>query len=139
MNVVGPAGSVAGFPIALSNLQVHTNATASATFPGIDAWYIAGDVSSLTGAVPTQAGVFYQAYTTNTLAFVPGSDVPGAVGLATGGFASDQATKTSFYASCAGVPGCTLAVNGQPYASSYGGPSSRLLTSPRPRASSGRL
>ena len=58
----------------------------------------------------------------NTLAFIPGSDIPGATGLVNGHIAYDQATETYFYSSCAGAPaGCTLAGNGQPYVGTYGG------------------
>ncbi|MGO9674158.1 MAG: Ig domain-containing protein [Methylocella sp.] len=121
VNVVGPSGNVAGFPIPLFNLEIHTNATANKTVPGIDSWFIVGDLSSLTGVAPAQTGAFYQAYTMNTLAFIPGSDVPGAVGLVTGAYDYDQATETNYYASCSGVPGCTLAGNGQPYAGNYSG------------------
>ena len=58
----------------------------------------------------------------NTLAFIPGSDIPGATGLVNGHIAYDQATETYFYSSCVGAPaGCTLAGNGQPYVGTYGG------------------
>jgi len=123
LSVVGPAGVVAGMqlPINPSWFQVHTNAAASATVPGIDAWYLWADVNTLAGTAPTMTGVDYQAYTMNTLAFIPGSDIPGATGLVTGPYDYEQGTITTFYASCANIPGCTLAGNGQPYVPNYGG------------------
>jgi hypothetical protein len=111
-------------------IQIHTNATASASVHGIDAWYIWANASNLTGAAPTMTGTDYQSYTMNTMAFIPGSDIPGAVGLVTGHYNYDQATETTFYASCSGVPGCTLAGNGQPYVGNYGGIINPANTSP---------
>jgi hypothetical protein len=119
VNVVGPAGTI--FSLPLSTFQVHTSTTASSSTPGIDSWFIIGDVSSLTGTSPTMTGYHIQAYSMNTLAFIPGSDIPGAIGLVTGAYDYDQATKTTFYASCSGVTGCTLAGNGQPYVGNYSG------------------
>jgi hypothetical protein len=121
LSVVGPNGVVAGMQLPLSTFQIHTNSTASATVPGIDSWDLLGDISNLSGLAPTMTGVHYQAYTMNTLAFIPGSDIPGAVGLVTGPYDYDQGTITTFYASCAGVAGCALAGNGQPYAGNYSG------------------
>ncbi|MFX8565859.1 hypothetical protein ABTL91_20115, partial [Acinetobacter baumannii] len=43
------------------------------------------------------------------------------VGLVTGAYDYDQATQTTFYSSCSGIPGCTLAGNGQPYIGNYSG------------------
>jgi Putative Ig domain len=121
INVVGPNGSVNGFPISLNTFQLLTNAQASATTPGIVAWDLLGDQNTLTGLAPTMTGVDYQAYSINTLAGIPGANVPGAVGLVTGAYDYEQATIVAFYSSCAGVSGCALAGNGQPYASQYGG------------------
>lgn len=121
VTVAGPNGVVSGFTLPLSTLQIHTDTTASAAAPGIDAWYIVGDVSNLAGTAPTMTGTHYQAYTMNTMQFIPGSDIPGAVGLVTGHYNYDQATEVTFYASCSGIPGCTLAGNGQPYAGNYSG------------------
>jgi hypothetical protein len=119
VTVVGPGGTV--FSLPLSTFQVHTNTAASAGTPGIDSWFVIGDVSNLSGASPTMTGVHVQAYSMNTLAFIPGSDVPGAIGLVTGAYDYDQATQTTFYASCSGIAGCTLAGNGQPYVGNYSG------------------
>ncbi len=121
LTVVGPNGVVAGMTLPLSTFQLHTNATASATTHGVDSWFVLGDISNLSGTAPTMTGVHYQAYTMNTMAFIPGSDIPGAVGLVTGHYNYDQGTITTFYASCTGVPGCTLAGNGQPYVGNYSG------------------
>jgi len=121
VTVVGPSGVVSGFTLPLSTFQLHTNGTATGTTPGIDAWYILGDASNLTGTAPTMTGVHFQSYTMNTMAFIPGSDIPGAIGLVTGHYNYDQATQTTFYASCANIPGCTLAGNGQPYVGNYSG------------------
>lgn len=123
LSVVGPTGVVSGLTIPFSNyFQLHTNATASAATPGIDAWYIWTDSSTLKGAPPTMTGVDNQAYTMNTMAFIPGSDIPHAgISLVTGPYNYDQATITTFYASCAGITPCYLAGNGQPYNTNYSG------------------
>jgi hypothetical protein len=123
LSVVGPSGVVSGLSLPFSPyFQIHTNATASATTPGIDAWYVWADANTLTGTPPTSTGVDYQSYTMNTMAFIPGSDIPNpGVSLVTGHYNYDQGTIVSFYASCTGVPGCTLAGNGQPYVSNYSG------------------
>jgi hypothetical protein len=131
VNVVNASGAPhAGFPLPLSFwFQIHTNTAASATAPGIDSWYIWADVSTLSGVAPTMTGTDYQAYSMNTLAFIPGSDIPGAVGLVTWAYDYEQATINTFYASCNGVVGCTLAGNGQPYVGNYGGIIDPSLTS----------
>lgn len=121
VTVVGPVGVVSGFTLPLSTFQVHTDATASIGNPGIDAWFVLGDASSLSGTSPTMTGTDFQSYTMNTMTFIPGSDIPGATGLVTGHYNYDQATETTFYASCTGVTGCTLAGNGQPYVGNYSG------------------
>lgn len=106
-----------GFSLPIFTLQVHTNAGGA-----IDSWYIAGNGINYSGVAPTMSGTFYQAYTMNTLQFIPGSDIPGSVGLVTGAYDYDQATETTYYSSCANAPaGCVLAGNGQPYISNYGG------------------
>lgn len=119
VTVVGPSGAIFNLP--LTTFQLHTDGTATATHPGIDAWFVLGDMSNLTGTAPTMSGVHVQAYSMNTLAFVPGSDVPGATGLVTGAYDYDQATQTTFYPSCSGIAGCQLAGNGQPYVGNYSG------------------
>lgn len=114
VSVVG-ASTVMTMPI--TTFQLHTNASGA-----VDAWFISGDVGALTGSSPRMAGTDQQAYTMNTLVFIPGSDIPGASGLVTGPYAYDQATKTTFYSSCTGAPsGCNLAGNGQPYVGNYSG------------------
>ena len=76
---------LAGFTLPLSStFQIHTNALASATVPGIDAWFLLVDNTTLAGASPTSVGSDYQSYTMNTLAFIPGSDITGAVGIVSG-------------------------------------------------------
>lgn len=119
VTVSGSSGTVFNLP--LSTFQLHTNGNASGSVPGIDSWFVVGDVSNLAGTAPTMTGVHVQAYTMNTLQFIPGSDIPGAVGLVTGAYDYDQATQTTFYSSCSGIPGCTLAGNGQPYIGNYSG------------------
>jgi hypothetical protein len=119
VTVVGPNGVVSGFTLPVTAFQIHTNATASATVPGIDAWFVMGDASNLAGTSPSMTGTHFQSYTMNTMAFIPGSDIPGATGLATGHYNYDQATEITFYTSCSGIPGCSLAGNGQPYVGNY--------------------
>jgi hypothetical protein len=116
VKVVNAAGAtLANFDLPATTFQLHTNSSGA-----IDAWYIFGGFSALAGLAPTMTGVDRQAYTMNTLAFIPGSDVPGSTGLVTGPYAYDQATETFFYASCAGAPaGCSLAGNGQPYGGTF--------------------
>ncbi len=121
VTATGPNGAVSGFPVPITTFQIHTNASATTTVPGIDAWFVFGDANTLSGTAPTMTGYDYQAYTMNTMTFIPGSDIPGATGLVTGNYNYDQATQTVFYTSCSGVPNCTLAGNGQPYVSTYGG------------------
>ncbi len=121
VTVVGPNGVVTGFTLPVGTFQLHTSSAAGVAIPGIDAWFVLGDASNLSGTSPAMTGVHFQAYTMNTLAFIPGSDVPGATGLVTGAYNYDQATETTFYASCSGITGCTLAGNGQPYVGNYSG------------------
>jgi hypothetical protein len=116
VSVVGPTGPLVGFTLPVTTFQVHTDALGS-----IDSWFIFGELKTLAGTAPTMTGTDWQAYTMNTLAFIPGSDI-GGVGLVTGIYDYDQATETTFYASCTGAPaGCTLAGNGQPYVGNYSG------------------
>lgn len=123
--VMASGATVTNFSLPVLTLQLHTNAAGA-----IDAWYIFGGFNTLAGNAPVMTGVDRQAYTMNTLAFIPGSDIPGSVGLVTGPYAYDQATETNFYASCVGAPaGCTLAGNGQPYVSTYGRIINPALTS----------
>ena len=113
LTVVGANGTVSGFTLPLSTFQLHTNASASVTTPGIDSWDILGDISNLTGASPATTGTHFQSYSMNTMTFIPGSDIPGAVGLVTGHYNYDQATETTFYTSCSAAPAglyCALAV-----------------------------
>ncbi|MGE5171571.1 MAG: putative Ig domain-containing protein, partial [Rudaea sp.] len=121
VTVVGQNGVVSGFTLPFTAFELHTGANASAADPGIDAWFVMGDASNLAGTSPTMTGTHFQSYTMNTLVFIPGSDIPGATNLVTGHYDYDQATETTFYASCSGIPGCTLAGNGQPYVSNYSG------------------
>ncbi len=117
VSVVGPTGPLVNFILPVTTFQVHTDATGA-----VDSWFVFGDFNTLAGTAPTMTGTDWQAYTMNTLAFIPGSDIPGAVGLVTGQYDYDQATETTFYASCTGAPaGCTLAGNGQPYVGNYSG------------------
>ncbi len=116
VTVVGPTGPLVNFTLPVTTFQVHTDAAGA-----IDSWFILGDFSTLSGTAPTMTGTHWQAYTMNTLVFIPGSDI-GGVGLVTGAYDYDQATETTFYASCTGAPaGCTLAGNGQPYVGNYSG------------------
>jgi hypothetical protein len=122
VTVVGADGAIVpGFTLPFTTFQVHTDSSAGAATPGINAWMLLGDASNLTGVSPTMTGTHYQAYTMNTMLFIPGSDVPGATNLVTGHYNYDQGTLTTFYASCAGVPSCQLAGNGQPYVGNYSG------------------
>lgn len=117
VSVVGPNGPLVNFTLPVTTFQVHTDAAGA-----IDSWFVFGDFNNLAGSAPTMTGTDWQAYTMNTLVFIPGSDIPGAVGLVTGQYDYDQATETTFYTSCSGAPaGCTLAGNGQPYVSNYSG------------------
>src|SRR5512140_156300 len=124
VTVVGANGVVGGFTLPMSWFQSHTNATASATVPGIDSWDVMGDASNLTGTAPAMSGTHFQAYTMNTMAFIPGSDIPGATSLVTGHYNYDQGTETTFYstyAECSLYAGCSIAGNGQPYVGNYSG------------------
>lgn len=117
VSATGPAGPLVDFTLPITAFQIHTDAAGA-----IDSWYIFGGRNTLTGTSPTMTGTDWQAYTMNTLVFIPGSDVPGATGLVTGHYNYDQATEVTFYASCTGAPaGCTLAGNGQPYVYNYAG------------------
>ena len=117
ITVEGAQGALPNFTLPLSTFELHTNAAGN-----IDAWFVFGEVNTLAGNPPVSSGIDWQAYTMNTMAFIPGSDVAGATNLVTGHYMYDQATQTQFYASCTGAPaGCTLAGNGQPYVSLYSG------------------
>ncbi len=98
------------------NFQIRTDATASATTPGIESWAILGGANNLQGTSPTMTGTDIQAYTFNTLRSRPSS-----MQLATTAY--DQGTETTFYATsnCNGTPNCQQAGNGQPYTTNYGG------------------
>jgi hypothetical protein len=114
--VAGPTGRArGGLILPITTFQVHTDETGA-----VDSWFLFGDLNTLAGVAPTMTGTDWQAYTINTLAFIPGSDI-GGVGLVTGRYDYDQATETTFYASCTAVVNCTLAGNGQPYVANYGG------------------
>src|SRR6185295_10650601 len=112
---------VSGFTLPLTTFQIHTNGTAGTAVAGIDSWFVLGDASYLSGASPTMTGTHFQAYTMNTMAFIPGSDIPGATALVTGRYNYDQGTQTTFYPSCSAISGCQLAGNGQPYVGNYSG------------------
>jgi|GEM_PF-3761345 len=117
--VMNASGIVQGLNLPLSTFQVHTDSAGN-----IDAWDILGDISNLVNNAPIMQGSHLQAYSINTLAFIPGSDIPGAVGLVTGAYDYEQGTINAFYSSCALAPvgvNCTLAGNGQPYSYSYSG------------------
>ncbi|MDD5271199.1 MAG: Ig domain-containing protein [Methylovulum sp.] len=119
VSVLNANGIVPGLNVPIETFQVHTDSAGN-----IDAWDILGGSNNLTGQAPTMQGTDTQAYSMNTLVFIPGSDIPGAIGLVTGAYNYEQATIINFYSSCANAPvgaNCTLAGNGQPYASSYGG------------------
>eukprot|EP00899_Mesostigma_viride_P008428 jgi/Mesvir1/17587/Mv08820-RA.1 len=115
IKVMGPNGLVSGLNLALTTFQVHTDATASASTHGIDSWFMMGDFTAVTGTTR----VNYQAYTMNSMLFIPGSDIPGAIGLITGHYNYDQATIISFYPSCTGIPGCQVGGSGQAYVGNY--------------------
>lgn len=119
VSVVGPGGVLTGFTLPITTFQVHTDSAGN-----IDSWFIFGGKNSLVGTAPTSTGTDWQAYTMNTMAFIPGTGVPGVnqSSLVTGHYNYDQATRITFYASCTGAPaGCTLAGNGQPYVGEYSG------------------
>ena len=118
LQVVNAAGvQLLNFNLPVQTFQIHTNASGA-----INAWDILGGFNTLIGAAPAMVGIDRQAYTMNTMTFIPGSDIAGATGLVTGAYMYDQATETQFYASCSGAPaGCTLAGNGQPYVGNYVG------------------
>lgn len=117
VSVVGPNGPLLNFTPPATSFQVHTDTTGA-----IDSWFIFGEYKTLSGTSPTMNGTDWQAYTMNTLAFIPGADIPRATGLVTGAYDYDQATQTTFYASCSSAPaGCTVAGNGQAYVGNYSG------------------
>ncbi|HET9653576.1 MAG TPA: Ig domain-containing protein, partial [Usitatibacter sp.] len=135
VTVVGANGVVSGFTLPITWFQLHTNATASGTVPGIDSWDVMGEAKSLTGTSPAMSGTDFQAYTMNTMAFIPGSDIPGATSLVTGHYNYDQGTEVTFYSTyseCLLYAGCSVAGNGQPYVGNYSGivnPSNTSATS----------
>ena len=94
MYVVSPSGTqVSAFNLPITTIQLHTDATASASVPGINGWYVMGDIQNLVGPSPYSTGEHWQAYTMNTMQYIPGSDIPGAVGLVTGHYNYDQVRK----------------------------------------------
>jgi hypothetical protein len=97
--------ALGNFTLPLQIFEVNTNSTGA-----IAAWYIWTDVNTLVGTPPTMTGRDTGAYTINSLSVA----VPIPQGV-TGRYDYEQATVTDFYASCAGVPGCVLAGDGQPY------------------------
>lgn len=117
VTAVGRNGPLPSFTLPVTTLQVHTDANGT-----IDSWFIFGEFNILAGTAPTMTGTDWQAYSMNTLAFIPGSDIHGAVTLVLGHFDYDQATEVTFYTSCGVAPvGCTLAGTGQPYVGNYSG------------------
>ncbi|MFN4328844.1 MAG: Ig domain-containing protein [Limnobacter sp.] len=106
-----PVAGFNGLPVTGGNFMLNTDATASATNPGIESWHIFGGANNLQGSSPTMTGSDYQAYSMNSLKSIPGS--------VTGPYAYDQGTVTTYYTSCNGVAGCQLAGNGQPYTTGY--------------------
>jgi hypothetical protein len=119
ISAVGPSGVLTGFILPITTFQIHTDSAGN-----IDAWFIFGEKKNLSGVSPTMTGTDWQAYTMNTLVFIPGTGVPGVnqSTLVTGHYNYDQATRVTFYSSCTSAPaGCTLAGNGQPYVGEYSG------------------
>eukprot|EP00899_Mesostigma_viride_P026989 jgi/Mesvir1/7475/Mv19239-RA.1 len=127
--VVGPGGALADLTLPISRFQIHTGSDASASTPGIDAWFILGDNSSITGVSPTMTGIQHQASTINSLTFVPGSDIT-STGLVPSGSNFDKGKIATYYASCAGVPSCLLTDGGQPYYANYTGTINPSSTGP---------
>jgi hypothetical protein len=97
------------FSLPLSTAELNTDANGN-----IAAWFIITDRNNFTNTTPYQ-GRDYQAYSLNSLS----TAVPLPAGV-TGHYANDQGTIIDFYTSCAGIAGCVLAGNGQPYVPRYG-------------------
>jgi hypothetical protein len=107
---VAGATGVGAFSLPIGTFAVSTDGGGN-----IASWFILADSNVASGPAPL-TDIDHQAYSINTLSTtVP---IPGGI---TGHFAYDQATVVDFYSTCAGVPGCVLAGNGQPYVSAYGG------------------
>jgi hypothetical protein len=103
---VSSAYSLGNYTMPMQTFEVNTDSAGT-----IAAWYIFSEVrSTLVGIPPTMTGRDIQAYTINSLSTAVPMPQP-----LTQSLAYDQATIVDFYASCVGVPGCTLAGDGQPY------------------------
>jgi hypothetical protein len=102
--------SLGNFTLPVQIFELNTDSAGA-----IAAWDIWSDMNTLVGTPPTMTGRDTQAYTINSVS----TAVPIPEGV-TGRYAYEQATVTDFYASCAGVPGCVLAGDGQPYVSRFG-------------------
>ncbi|MFZ2407578.1 MAG: Ig domain-containing protein [Methylobacter sp.] len=93
ISVVDPAGtSLPNFTMPLDyGFQIHTDASGN-----IDSWFTAGNINPPTVNGKLN-GTGWQAYTMNTLAFIPGSDIiPTPPALVTGHYDYDQATEINF-------------------------------------------
>jgi len=96
-------------PLQPNGFFVNTDAKGN-----IASWYIVSDVNTLTSATP-MSGRDYQVYSMDTLS--PAVPIPGGV---TGRYSYDQGSIVDFFASCAGIAGCTLAGSRQPYVYLFG-------------------
>lgn len=115
VRVVSGGLPMVNMSLPVATFQLHTDGNGR-----IDAWFILGDYSGVTGQSPTMTGPHRQAYSMNTMVFIPGSDRPGAPGTVTGHYNYDQATDTQFVTTCAGAPpDCSHTAEGQPYYGVY--------------------
>lgn len=115
VRVISGGLPLANMSLPVATFQLHTDGSGR-----IDAWFILGDYSGVTGQSPTMTGPHRQVYSMNTMAFIPGSDRPGAPGTVTGHYNYDQATDIQFVTTCVGAPpDCSRAADGQPYYGVY--------------------
>lgn len=102
-------------PLGNFSLPVQSFAVSTDAAGNIAAWSIAADANNLNRGYP-QVGTDRAIQSVNTLSTaVP---LPGQIKTHA---ASDAASVTNYFASCAGMKGCLLASNGQPYLSLFAG------------------
>jgi hypothetical protein len=102
---VSSAYTLGNYTLPMQLFEVNTDSAGT-----IAAWYIFSEANTTLGIPPTMTGRDIQAYTINSLSTAVPMPQPVNQPLA-----YDQATIVDFFASCVGVPGCTLAGNDQPY------------------------
>lgn len=111
--VIGAGGPFSGYPLPLKEFRIHTNAFASVSVPGIDAWFLAGNTDSRSGTTPAMVGGLTSGISWNTKSSTfPGIQLD---------VSYDQAHQSSAHPSCSGINGCVYNSDGQGSVESYGG------------------